>query len=125
MTEYLSILIVLFNHDDDDQLGDVLARVKELDAKNEMLIKLLAKHTGRSIEELREVMRARDDVYLSAEEAKEWGLVDEIVESLQTERIDQNNVVEEMVVVVVEEEDASVVVEEEEEEGDDRERGGR
>lgn len=62
------------------KLGDVLWRAEELRAKNEMLVVLLAKHSGKCVEEVRRIMRAREDVFLSAEEAKAWGLVDEVID---------------------------------------------
>ena len=62
------------------KLGDVLWRAEELRAKNEMLVALLAKHSGKELADVRRIMCAREDVFLSAEEAKAWGLIDEVVD---------------------------------------------
>jgi len=42
-----------------------------------MLDEIVAKHTGQSMERIRR--ETQRDRYMSAEEAKEWGVIDEII----------------------------------------------
>jgi len=45
--------------------------------RNDMVLKLLAKHTGKRFEEVK--LDCTRDVFLTAEEAKEYGIIDEIL----------------------------------------------
>ena len=55
---------------------DVLIQVKELETLVDKLMKIIAHHTGQSVEKVRhDVDRDR---FMSAEEAKTYGLIDEI-----------------------------------------------
>ena len=59
------------------QVSDIEIQADEIIKTREVLNKILAGHTGQPIEQI-----AKDtdrDRYLSAEEAKEYGLVDEIL----------------------------------------------
>jgi ATP-dependent Clp protease protease subunit len=57
--------------------SDIEITAREILRLKEVLNSILAKHSGKSMEE---VIKDTDrDHFMSAEEAKEWGLVDEIV----------------------------------------------
>jgi len=59
------------------QVSDIEIQAREILRNREMLNEILAKHTSQSIERI-----AKDtdrDFFLSAAEAKEYGLVDEIL----------------------------------------------
>ena len=58
------------------QSTDIQVHAKELVRTREMLSKIIAEHTGRSIEEVRE--KTERDFFLTAEEALEFGVIDEI-----------------------------------------------
>jgi ATP-dependent Clp protease protease subunit len=61
------------------QASDISIQAKEILRLKDRLNEILAKHCGRTIEEL-----ARDtdrDRFMSAEESKEYGLVDQVVQS--------------------------------------------
>ena len=61
------------------QASDISIQAKEILRLKDRLNEILAKHCGRKVEEL-----ARDtdrDRFMSAEEAKEYGLVDQVVQS--------------------------------------------
>ncbi|MCK4603053.1 MAG: ATP-dependent Clp protease proteolytic subunit, partial [Phycisphaerae bacterium] len=61
------------------QAADIQIQAEEILKAKRLLNKLLAKHSNRSIEQIeRETERDR---YLTPTEAKEYGIVDEIVES--------------------------------------------
>jgi ATP-dependent Clp protease protease subunit len=56
---------------------DVMIQVKELETLVDKLMKIIAKHTGQDAEKVkRDIDRDR---FMSAEEAKSYGLIDEIV----------------------------------------------
>lgn len=60
------------------QVSDIEIQADEILRNRSLLNQILAKHTGKSVEEI-----ARDtnrDFFLSAEQAKEYGLVDNITE---------------------------------------------
>ncbi len=59
------------------QATDIQIQAEEILKDKERLNKLLAKHTGQSLERIRE--DTERDRYMTAEEAKEYGLVDEIL----------------------------------------------
>jgi ATP-dependent Clp protease protease subunit len=61
------------------QASDISIQAKEILRLKDRLNEILAKHCGRKVEEL-----ARDtdrDRFMSAQEAKEYGLVDQVVQS--------------------------------------------
>ena len=58
--------------------SDILISAKSIEATRERLYKLYVKHTGQDYEKLNKAMDR--DNFLTAAEAKEWGLVDHVVE---------------------------------------------
>jgi len=61
--------------------ADIKIHAEEIIAHKKRMNQLIAKHTGQSIEK---VERDSDrDFFMSADEAKKYGLVDEVVESLK------------------------------------------
>jgi ATP-dependent Clp protease protease subunit len=61
--------------------ADIDIQAREVLANRVILNRILAKHTGRTVEEIeRDTDR---DKYLSADEAKQYGLIDEVVESMR------------------------------------------
>ena len=61
------------------QATDIDIHAKEVLRQKERLTEIMAKHTGRSIEEIGE--RTERDHFLSADEAKDLGLVDKVLAS--------------------------------------------
>ena len=57
---------------------DIKIKAQELNRKNEILVSLLSQDSGVEIDKIRNMMQR--DCYMSAQEAKELGLVDFIVE---------------------------------------------
>jgi len=62
---------------------DIMIHVKELTKMKGRLNGIIQKHSGRTLEQVEE--DTDRDRYLSAEEAKEYGLIDHVVESVQRE----------------------------------------
>ncbi len=58
------------------QSTDIQVHAKELVRTREMLSQIIAEHSGRSIEEVRE--KTERDFFLTPEEALEFGVIDEI-----------------------------------------------
>ena len=62
--------------------SDIEITAKEILRLKEVLNGILAKHSGKTVEE---VTRDTDrDHFMSAEEAKEWGLIDKVIEAQST-----------------------------------------
>ena len=61
------------------QATDIAIQAREILKTRERLNKMYVHHTGQSIEEIEKNMER--DTYLTAEEAKAFGLIDEVVES--------------------------------------------
>jgi ATP-dependent Clp protease protease subunit len=59
------------------QASDIKIQADEIIKTKNMLDEIVAKHTGQSIERIRR--ETQRDHYMSAEEAKEWGVIDEII----------------------------------------------
>lgn len=59
------------------QAADIKIQAEEIIKTKQMLNEIVAKHTGQSIEKIQK--ETERDRYMSAEEAKEWGLIDEIL----------------------------------------------
>ena len=59
------------------QASDIKIQADEIIKTKNMLDEIVAKHTGQSIERIRR--ETQRDRYMSAEEAKEWGVIDEII----------------------------------------------
>lgn len=60
-------------------ISDVQITLREMETVNEVLIKLLAENTGKSVEECKAFYDR--DKWMSAAEAKDFGIIDEIHES--------------------------------------------
>ena len=58
-------------------MTDIEIETKELKDNKEHLLDILAKHTGQPKEKLRQ--DSERNYYLSAEEAKEYGIIDEVL----------------------------------------------
>ena len=59
------------------QAADIKIQAEEIIKTKTMLNEIVANHTGQSLEKIQQ--ETERDRYMSAEEAKEWGLVDEIL----------------------------------------------
>jgi ATP-dependent Clp protease protease subunit len=60
------------------QATDIEIHAKEILKLREQMNTILAKHTGQTTERIKE--DTERDRYLSAEEAKEYGLIDDVIE---------------------------------------------
>ena len=65
------------------QASDIEIAAKEVIRDKDMLIRLFAQHTGQAPEKIRE--ETERDRYFTAQEAKDYGLVDEVLEHLPDE----------------------------------------
>ncbi len=63
------------------QATDVEIHAKEILKMKETLNKILAKHTGQSLEKIQ--IDTERDYFMSAQEAKDYGLVDDVIETLK------------------------------------------
>ena len=61
---------------------DVLIQVKELETLVDKITKLLGKHTGQEVDKVRR--DSERDRFMSSEEAKEYGIIDEIFVSSES-----------------------------------------
>jgi ATP-dependent Clp protease protease subunit len=61
------------------QATDIAIQAREILKTRERLNKMYVHHTGQTIEEIEKNMER--DTYLTAEEARDFGLIDEVVES--------------------------------------------
>ncbi|OIO72206.1 MAG: ATP-dependent Clp protease proteolytic subunit [Elusimicrobia bacterium CG1_02_37_114] len=61
---------------------DIDIETRELVSNKNKLIEILAKHTGQKIEKIKQDMER--NFYMSAEEAKEYGLIDEVIVTRKT-----------------------------------------
>ncbi|MFT4013606.1 MAG: ATP-dependent Clp protease proteolytic subunit [Paracoccus sp. (in: a-proteobacteria)] len=61
------------------QATDILIHARETEKLKRRLNEIYVKHTGRTLEEVEEALER--DRFMSPEEAKEWGLIDEILEA--------------------------------------------
>ena len=62
---------------------DIQIQAREIKRNKQTIIGILAKHTGKSIEQVEE--DSDRDFFLSPTQAQEYGLVDEVIESLRAE----------------------------------------
>ncbi|MDB6177976.1 ATP-dependent Clp protease proteolytic subunit [Paracoccus sp. Z330] len=60
------------------QATDILIHARETEKLKRRLNEIYVSHTGKSLEEVEEALER--DRFMSPEEAKEWGLIDEVVE---------------------------------------------
>lgn len=61
------------------QASDIKIQAEEIIKTKTMLTQIISEHSGQSVEFVKQ--ETERDRYLSAEEAKEWGLIDEILSS--------------------------------------------
>ena len=61
------------------QATDILIHARETERLKRRLNEIYVKHSGRTLEEVEEALER--DRFMSPEEAKEWGLIDEILEA--------------------------------------------
>ncbi|MFC3568957.1 ATP-dependent Clp protease proteolytic subunit [Paracoccus simplex] len=61
------------------QATDILIHARETEKLKRRLNEIYVKHTGRTLQEVEEALER--DRFMSPEEAKEWGLIDEILEA--------------------------------------------
>jgi len=61
------------------QATDILIHARETEKLKRRLNEIYVKHTGRSLEEVEQALER--DRFMSPEEAREWGLIDEILEA--------------------------------------------
>jgi ATP-dependent Clp protease protease subunit len=59
------------------QASDIKIQAEEIIKTKNMLDEIVAQHTGQSIDRIRR--ETQRDRYMSAKEAKEWGVIDEII----------------------------------------------
>ena len=59
------------------QATDIMIHAQETQKLKDRLNGIYVKHTGRSLKEVEDALER--DRFMSAEDAKEWGLIDEIV----------------------------------------------
>jgi len=60
------------------QATDIQIHAKEILSLKERLNKIYSKHTGKSVDEVKDALER--DNFMTANSAKEFGLVDEVVE---------------------------------------------
>jgi len=70
------------------QATDVQIQAEEILKAKQSLNEILAHHTGKSVEQIEE--DSERDHFFSAKEAKEYGLVDEVLEQTQSKDSDKN-----------------------------------
>ena len=63
------------------QISDIQIQAREYLRLNEIMIELLAKHTGQDVDRVRRDIDR--DFWMSAEEAKEYGIIDEILQGTE------------------------------------------
>ena len=63
------------------QASDVEIHAKEILKMKENLNQILAKHTGQPIDKIH--IDTERDYFMSGKEAKEYGIVDEVIESIK------------------------------------------
>ena len=59
------------------QATDIVVEAKEMDYTRKTLEKIMAKHTGQTVERVTKDMER--NYYMSAEEAKTYGIIDEVI----------------------------------------------
>jgi ATP-dependent Clp protease protease subunit len=59
------------------QASDIKIQAEEIIKTKNMLDELVARHTGQTLERVQK--ETQRDRYMNSEEAKEWGIIDEII----------------------------------------------
>ncbi len=72
------------------QASDVDIQAREIIRLREILNKILSKHTGQPVERIKE--DTERDFYMSSEDALKYGLIDEIIESRETQGKEEKKV---------------------------------
>lgn len=63
----------------DGQVTDIEIETKELTATKKKLLEIIAKHTGQSYDKV--FQDSERNFYMSAEQAKEYGIIDEVIQT--------------------------------------------
>lgn len=66
------------------QVSDIEIQAREIEKERQRLNEILVRHTGRSLQEIEK--ETDRDRYFSAQEAKEFGLVDEVIQKMSSEK---------------------------------------
>src|ERR1700758_4324635 len=66
------------------QVSDIEIQATEIEKERQRLNEILAKHTGQPLERI--AIETERDRYFSAEEAKEFGLVDDVIQKMTEEK---------------------------------------
>jgi ATP-dependent Clp protease protease subunit len=69
------------------QAEDIRIQAEEIGKAKKMINQILSKHTGKAPELIAEEIER--DRYMSADEAKEWGLIDEVLHEHEEEKKDK------------------------------------
>ena len=67
--------------------ADIQIQARELRRNKETLTDILARHTGRTVEQVAD--DSDRDFFLTPNQAKEYGLVDEVIDTLRTTKTDE------------------------------------
>jgi ATP-dependent Clp protease protease subunit len=65
------------------QASDIEIQAKEIIRENELLREIIARHTGQTVEKIKQDFDR--DFFMSPESAKEYGIVDEILQPREPE----------------------------------------
>ncbi|MCE9526015.1 MAG: ATP-dependent Clp protease proteolytic subunit, partial [Planctomycetales bacterium] len=71
------------------QISDIEIQANEIIRYREVLNQILAKHTGQPLEQI--VKDTDRDFFMSAEEAKKYGVVDDIVQKIGGSDMDEKD----------------------------------
>jgi ATP-dependent Clp protease protease subunit len=71
------------------QAADIKIQAQEILKAKQLIIELLAKHTGQSVEKIQ--AETERDRYLTADEAKEYGLIDDVLHEEEGKKEDQKS----------------------------------
>ena len=66
------------------QAADIKIQAEEILKAKQMINEILAKHTGQPIEKI--AAETERDRYMSAEEAKQYGLIDEVLHETEDDK---------------------------------------
>jgi ATP-dependent Clp protease protease subunit len=71
------------------QAADIKIQAQEILKAKQLIIELLAKHSGQSVEKIQ--AETERDRYLTADEAKEYGLIDDVLHEEEGKKKDQKS----------------------------------
>lgn len=69
------------------QATDVEIHAREMLRMKEVLNNILIKHTGQTMEKIR--LDTERDYFMSSEEAKDYGIIDEVIKTLKKQKVDK------------------------------------